>query len=383
MHAVRSTDGSTAAHFAAESGCVEVLRLLLDSGAPLTRLKQEKGKITKVSEGRSMLQLIASSGCSKKGGFLIERIMNAKNKFDKSNNLREVCKAGRACYKEKELSEQEMDLVMLGEELGMDPEDPNSIFRSFLKNCPDALVELFDRCLISESTQKDNVHVVFDFFLFRCRGSTRCEMDVIDIVYASGRRKLLEHPIFETFIKLKWEKSLKLFVAAFLHTFCHIVSLLGFAVFNFGDVKMDQFYVDFWWWFLLSTTISSFIHEVLKITYYIADLVNIRRRKDISSYLGSKKNLYELAGLIHTAIIPVIGTIILLTMDKIVTAMAVLFTGSKVLMAVTSIPRIGKNVFMTSQVTWTILEFFSSYSAEVLAFTIAFHILLPGSPAFG
>ena len=169
----------------------------------------------------------------------------------------------------------------------------------------------------------------------------------------------------------------------FLHTICQVVSLIGFAIFNFGDFKIDQFYVDFWWWFLFATTVSSTVLEALKITYYIADLVNIRRRRDISSYLGSKKHMYELSGLIHTAILPIFGTMILITMNKTVTALAVLYCSTIVLMAVTSIPRIGKNVFMTSQVTWTILEFFTSYSAQVLAFTIVFHILLPGSQAFG
>jgi len=50
--------------------------------------------------------------------------------------------------------------------------------------------------------------------------------------------------------------------------------------------------------------------------------------------------------------------------------------------AVTRIPRIGKNVFLTTQVTVTILEFLLSYLAEILAFVVAFHILLPDSEAF-
>ena len=75
---------------------MEVLKLLFDCGVPLTRLKEENGKISKVSEGRSLLQLVAASGCPEKGVFLIEKIMNAKNKFDKTNNVKkkETCKLG-------------------------------------------------------------------------------------------------------------------------------------------------------------------------------------------------------------------------------------------------------------------------------------------------
>ena len=39
-------------------------------------------------------------------------------------------------------------------------------------------------------------------------------------------------------------------------------------------------------------------------------------------------------------------------------------------------PRVGKHVFITSRVTRTISEFFLSYLIEILAFTVAFHVLL-------
>ena len=142
----------------------------------------------------------------------MDRIMAAKNKYDKSNNLKEICRGKRAVYKEKELSEQEVDLVLLSEELARDPEDHNSVFRCFLHKSPESLAHLFDRCLISEPTQTDKINVVFDFFIFKCGGSTTCEMDVIDIIYERGRKKLLEHPLFEIFIRLKWERRWKIFL---------------------------------------------------------------------------------------------------------------------------------------------------------------------------
>ena len=81
---------------------------MFDSGVPLSRLKEEKGKISKVSEGRSLLQLVAASGCPEKGAFLIEKIMNAKNRFDKTNNGKKICEAG-CCYKEKVIVECDLD----------------------------------------------------------------------------------------------------------------------------------------------------------------------------------------------------------------------------------------------------------------------------------
>ena len=264
-----------------------------------------------------------------------------------------------------------MDLVMLSDELGMDPESQNSTFRLFLEYCPDALEKLFDRCFISEVTQKGNYNVILDLFLFKPRGQTHCELDVIDLIYESGRRKLLNHPIFETLIKLKWERSLKLFSLLFLHKVCHMISLLGFAISYFGEFREDRI---FWWWFLFMMTLTSLVHEALKIVGFVTD---------IKKGLKFKKHLYELLNLIHTGIIQILGAIILITLEKRLTVMAVLIGGTTFSMAMTIIPRIGKNVFMTSQVMRTILEFLLSYSAKILAFTVAFHILLPGSQAFG
>ena len=119
---------------------------------------------------------------------------------------------------------------MLSEELGSDPEGANSTFRLFLKYCPDALVTLFDRCLISECTQEDNENVSMDLFLFKCGETTECETDIINVIYESGRRKLLDHPIFEILIKLKWERSLKLFSLLFLHALLLLQALFLFLL---------------------------------------------------------------------------------------------------------------------------------------------------------
>ena len=76
------------------------------------------------------------------------------------------------------------------------------------------LVTLFDRCLIYDMNETKNFqgenansNVVFDFFLFQCSGSTKSELDLIENIFASGRNKLLEHPIFEVYQRLKWESS--------------------------------------------------------------------------------------------------------------------------------------------------------------------------------
>ena len=77
------------------------------------------------------------------------------------------------------------------------------------------------------------------------------------------------------------------------------------------------------------------------------------------------------------------GVAVLVTESRNITAVALIWTSHVFMAAVTSIPRIGKNVFLTTQVTYTILEFLFSYLGEIFAFVVAFHILLPDSESFG
>ena len=208
-------------------------------------------------------------------------------------------------------------------------------------------------------------------------------MDVIDIIYESGRKKLLEHPLFETFIRLKWEKSWKMFLLLLFGILCHMISLLGFVVFNFGNLQCAKFHAKFWRYLLCAMASFFMLVEGAKFVSYILGLMNASRNMKFASYFSGRKNMIQLRNVFHTVFCPVLEILAVVTMNKELTAIALLLISSIFMLVLTKVPRIGKNVFLSSQVMLTILEFFLSYSVQLFAFALSFHILLPGSAAFG
>ena len=47
------------------------------------------------------------------------------------------------------------------------------------------------------------------------------------------------------------------------------------------------------------------------------------------------------------------------------------------------IPRLGEYAFIAAQILKTVLVFAFSYSPQLIAFAVAFHVLLPENPSFG
>ena len=101
-----------------------------------------------------------------------------------------------------ELTTHELELSHVYTELETSLDNPQSALRMFLQNCPEAFKCLLDNCLVA-SDQKftDNVgKVVFDFFLFYPENNDN-ELAIVDLVISAGKQKLVEHPLFETFIR--------------------------------------------------------------------------------------------------------------------------------------------------------------------------------------
>ena len=391
--------GRGAAHYAADTGSLEAMKFLIENGSPISTVSHIKNQMIKTNES-SLLKLVALSGCTRKGTFLLDKVMAAKNKYDRCNNLSDMCGGTRhgIYIDEFSLNEFESELVVMSQELAEDPDNPNSIFQTFLRNNPEALVSLFDRCLINDDGQKkvENANVVFDFFLFKCSGSTKNELDLIEIIYASGKRKLLEHPLFEIFLQMKWEQSKGFFSIFFMIFLAHFLGLLGFSLTKFSKDEELQTYSPYFRCGLFVTTTFILIQEICISIYLLISVYMNWRSKCSKSNSSRNRRLTEFSNVIFASLWYVdnilsksksifsalSGVCVLITEERNITVISLVWTSHIFMAAVTRIPRIGKNVFLTTQVTFTILEFLLSYLAEILAFVVAFHILLPDSEAF-
>ena len=98
----------------------------------------------------------------------------------------------------------------------------------------------------------------------------------------------------------------------------------------------------------------------------------------LSDWKARQERLYPLLD----TITPILGFLIL-SLDRVdLTVILVMYSSWQFERNLTMFPKVGRHVFINSQVTRTTMEFFLCYFIEILAFTICFHILLRDSPSF-
>ena len=265
-------------------------------------------------------------------------------------------------------------------------ENPKSVIRRLLQNCPESVESLLDDCLMSSiDPRSDNQgRVTFNFFLFRPESSETSEVAPIDLVNATGKKKLLVHPLFETFICLKWLKTRKLFTVNFLIIVMHMIALVGYSLLCFSPSfeNVDKMWKKciFWSFFLASNIATTLLQlaEIYNIFFWRFQQSRPRRSHALSEWVERRERLYP----VMDNTLPIGGFIFLFCESRELAAFLILYSSWQCMRTFSMFPRIGKNVFITSKVTRTILEFFLSYMIEFLAFTISFHILLPHTKIF-
>ena len=273
-------------------------------------------------------------------------------------------------------------------ELGVNPKDPNSLFQKFLQNCPEALSHLFDSCLVAENNGNQKGKMNIDFFLFKTLGDSwfGSELTIINILCASRKYKLLDHPVVEILILLKWAKVWKLFSVILFMLFIHMMAILGYSVVNFSNllpIECAEVQQKYWWHILNTTNSFLLLYQVFKLINFSIKIFQFKARISRYSFWKDEGELYEFVEIMFQTITPILGIPTLAFNSRNWTACLVLYGSFHFLMKMTLFPKFGENAFMTGQVMRTIAEFFFSYSAQIFSFALAFHILLPGSVTFG
>ena len=244
-----------------------------------------------------------------------------------------------------------------------------------LQNTPEAVKSLLDNCIVVTEGNSDNIgKVVFDFFLFHPE-INKCELALVDLVIATGKKRLIEHPLFETFIRIKWIKVWKVYSASFAVLCLFMVAMVGHTLLTFSNMFEESkdarsaFRI-----FLLITTVLLFILHVAKLQHILFKSCPQRGTK--KSFFNDWTARQEIFYPILDSLTPTLGFLILFVNDSRVAVFLVLYSSWQFMRSLTMFPRVGKNVFITSKVTRTISEFFLCYLVEILAFTLAFHLLL-------
>ena len=164
----------------------------------------------------------------------------------------------------------------------------------------------------------------------------------------TNRNKLLEHPLFEILVQLKWLQVWKIYTGIFLTLLFHLIFLSVFAVVNFGDMLTGNNSIvgeEVSFWLLLAANCLLSIVQLSKLSSLWRPN-NKKTLSRLSRFAERRDHLYPLLDIIT----PCLGFLVLFLKNRELTAVLILYESWQFMNALTVFPRVGKNIFITSQV---------------------------------
>ncbi len=347
----------------------------------------------------TFLQKVALSACISKGTWVVDQIMRTRMITARNQNVGKEDDTWIVVFQER--SDREVEFKKMADELHSDMYNPDSALKLFLKNAPDVVEHLLNRCVVIMNKDQIQGKVFFDFFLFyppkfsaQTIDPTKSELGelaLLEVLIGARKERFLTHPVFETFLKLKWFRTWKLYLGILFMYAVFVVSVLGYALMHFGnvlDTRLDPTGINGWWYFLAVTTSYVTLIEICKIWYFCSHCLTCMREQ----WKRLKKDpwlmIYLSVGKTKDVSVPVL-TFVVLAVDidpevrRYCAAVDVILCCFSFMLALSRLPKVGIYIFMLNKVFGTIFNFFVSYFWHFLGYAIAFHILMPGDEENG
>ncbi|RZF44009.1 hypothetical protein LSTR_LSTR007281 [Laodelphax striatellus] len=156
-------------------------------------------------------------------------------------------------------------LINNGGDLAIETTEGLSVIYAIYQHIPrptDFLIELLDSKIICHQVPEKNdnsLHVELDFRMLAPRNNNR-QMSVVSLLTAEQR--LIQHPLIEAFIHVKWKKMRWLFFFIFVLQVCFVLSLSAFSLIL---VNPD--------WFKNFKTIGSIVRKVARALLFVSALL--------------------------------------------------------------------------------------------------------------
>ena len=331
---------------------------------------------------------MAKSQCFEKSGYILDLVMKARiqmhiNQFDVEEDCFKHFPKGFLA--KVDLTKQQQELLVLGDELKKNLPDKNSPFQNFLKYSPDALNHYFDQCLVQPIDCQLTGDTFFDFYLFKTVPWQNSEMDIFAAIIGASKEKFLLHPLFDAFLKLKWKKTCGLFYLYIVWILLYqiIVVLYSLNKFSFLNGVLPSIL------FNIMMTVSFgglCFQSVVGFFIYLSTIFKYLKyaSKYCIFFLG--KNIFQCFcwNLTHPLLC---GFLIFGFAEEKVSrslcAVLIFMSSCQSMSTLARIPTIGIHQLMMTKVFYSVSAFFISFGAIFFSFCVIFHILLPDSPVFG
>ena len=330
---------------------------------------------------------VAKSQCIEKSAYILDLIMKARlqNHFNQQyDSVEERDHFYSGFLKFNELSSQQRELLILGDELTENITDINSPFQNFLKHSPDALNSLFDQCLVKPCDLQIQGETFFDFFLFKADQRDGSEMRIFTTLITGCKERFLLHPLFDAFIKLKWSKMCDIFYFYVCWVMLYQIFLTIFSLNKFDNFCGEVTYscLRFVIIIFFVTLCSHSLNELLISASWIHNYLLYADRGCLVYLIPT--TLWQLVW--HMSH-PVLCGLFLFgnfddTISRSICAVLIFMASFQSMEVLAQIPKIGMQSLMVSKVCFSVFNFFSSFGSIFFSFCVIFHILLPDSVSF-
>ena len=249
------------------------------------------------------------------------------------------------------------------------------------------------------------VEMLLDFRLLL----QNCEMGEITFLKTcvdAGQKSILEHPLCEAFLYLKWEKMRKYYIARIfmygIFVLClsvYVLIALAYNCYNISkaengnsttkmDTEMklcqdDSMIAEFFRMNPVVTEIIWFVLVFITLCECMRKLAGLAACASFKQYLMQLGNVVEWFVVASVFMISCYYTGRIYTWQNHVGAFAVLFGWLNLMVMIGQLPVLGTYVAMYTSVQKEFAKLFAAYLCLLIGFTISFCVIFPSSDAFG
>ncbi|XP_069676177.1 transient receptor potential channel pyrexia [Periplaneta americana] len=424
---------NTALHLAAEGGFPECVSLLLSKGANADA-RNYRGQTplhlaARVQSLECVEMLLNIGGCDPNAVDTDKRtpLHSAVGKSLLAFEITETLLIWKAEVNKKDkygytplhiaaLNEQSQcveTLLYHGADVSAKTKGGTSALSVIVRKTPASLAMLYQKldCAISlldpeASNREVELKMDFRILLQNCHMG---EISFLKTFVDAGQKDILEHPLCEAFLYLKWEKIRKYYIARLLFYLIFVLSLSAYVLMalahncynsskamNNATLMRDSRMLESDVLCKDNSMIANFLRKrpiVTEVMWYvlvfftvielIRKLIGLAAYSSFKQYLCQMENLIEWFVIVSVFVISCIYTGRTYTWQNHVGAFAVLLGWVNLMVMIGQLPMLGCYVAMYTSVQKEFAKLFAAYLCLLIGFTISFCVIFPTSDAFG
>ncbi|XP_058810211.1 transient receptor potential channel pyrexia [Phymastichus coffea] len=420
---IATRKGETALHLTAEAGCVESLEMLLAKGANpalknrrcqtalhlaarthslecVESLLQHSGSDPNVDDNDGRTALHMALGRSLLAYDVTEMLISWKAQVNKADKYGYTPLHVAAL---NELSQCVDILIQHGADLSARTKGGTSALSIILRKTPSSLNCFKHRLDASVSLHQHGsaageVELRLDFHPL-LQHQQQGEIGYLGTFVKEGYKEILEHPLCQSFLHLKWQKIRKYYVGRLLFYLLYVLVLTAWVItalahncYNESHGQLDNSSKPLC---ANSTGLNGFLYRhpvVLEIEWYalvvltvlegLRKLMGILTYSSLRQFFTQAENMVEWCVIVSVFATSFVFTGRTYTWQSHVGAFAVLCGWSNLMLMIGQLPMFGAYVAMFTSVQAQVFKLLLAYACLLVGFTASFCVIFPRSKSF-